>query len=285
MKTAFFKGAVLVLLFLTSGCRHSEPLDRIYRYYWGEEEGYRIWIIDGYAVRGKIYNSFLYGGNEQRYPFVPKGEIWIDHAVSVEEFQMTVAHELNERHLMAKFGWTYDMAHDSSLRLEVVMRKNYREICRNHEAGLPKVSPTDRDGTKEIRDIPDSLKLENIYRVPLGKWEGMDVWVVDGYLVRAGIFPDFGFSGNDLEYHFIPTGEIWIDGQISAEETRYSIQTELMERGLMAHGFSYSDAYDSAIDQNTQMRVAMDKIIRALPRYVIPDTLARDAGVIDPGEK
>jgi hypothetical protein len=109
----------------------------------------------------------------------------------------------------------------------VVMRKNYREICRNHEAGLPKVSPTDRDGTKEIRDIPDSLKLENIYRVPLGKWEGMDVWVVDGYLVRAGIFPDFGFSGNDLEYHFIPTGEIWIDGQISAEETRYSIQTEL----------------------------------------------------------
>jgi hypothetical protein len=33
------------------------------------------------------------------------------------------------------------------------------------------------------------------------------------------------------------------------------------------------------------MRVAMDKIIRALPRYVIPDTLARDAGVIDPGEK
>jgi len=59
-----------------------------------------------------------YGGNEQRYLFNPKGEIWIDHAVSCEEFELTLAHELNERSLMAKFGWTYEKSHDSSLMVE-----------------------------------------------------------------------------------------------------------------------------------------------------------------------
>jgi uncharacterized protein (DUF2249 family) len=46
---------------------------------------------------------------------------------------MTLIHELNERHLMAKFGWTYLKSHDSSLRLEVKTRRLYEAICRTHE--------------------------------------------------------------------------------------------------------------------------------------------------------
>jgi hypothetical protein len=56
-----------------------------------------------------------------------------------EEFDLTVVHELNERHLMAKFGWTYQAAHDSSLAIELVIRYKNEEICRNHEAMLKKV--------------------------------------------------------------------------------------------------------------------------------------------------
>src|SRR5512136_2826421 len=92
----------------------------VYRYYCGIKGNYKTWIVDGNTVRQKISKEFLYGGNEQRYIFDPKGEIWIDNAISCEEFDLTVAHELNERHLMAKFGWTYQVAHDSSLSLEQV---------------------------------------------------------------------------------------------------------------------------------------------------------------------
>src|SRR5512140_704129 len=138
----------LVLIFsicitFLSSCREKETIPGIYRYYWGKKSGYDVWIVDGNRVRHKIYNSFLYGGNEQRYPFNPKGEIWIDNAISCEEYFLTLAHELNERHLMAKFGWTYITAHDSSLSLEQTIRHSNEEICLMHEASLKKVSATD----------------------------------------------------------------------------------------------------------------------------------------------
>jgi hypothetical protein len=257
----------------------------IYRYLWGNKDNYSIWIIDGNLVRQKIYKEWLYGGNEQRYIFNPKGEIWIDNAISSEEFDLTVAHELNERHLMAKFGWTYQNSHDSSLRLELVIRHKNEEICRAHEALLKKVGVTDSYNIKEIKYIKDSIQLQNIYRIPMGTREGISIWVVDGYLVRKNIYPDFGFSGNDLAYHFIPSKEVWIDGQVSCEETEYSVSLEMMERKLMEEGKSYSDAYEDAVQMIQQQRGTMEHIIKSHFKVAIPDSLARDAGVIDPDEK
>jgi hypothetical protein len=279
---------LLLLTFCLSfiyGCREKESIPGIYRYYVGKEKGYDIWIVDGYKVRHKIYNSFLYGGNEQRYPFNPKGEIWIDNALSCEEYYMTLIHEMNERHLMAKFGWTYYKAHDSSLMLEVKTRRSYETICRQHEASLPKVAVRDHDNIKEIKDIPDSIRLQNIYRIPIGNRDGVSIWIVDGYLVRKNIFPDFGFSGNDLASKFIPPKEVWIDGQISCEETEYSIATELLERRGMLAGKSYSDAYEDAITENTRQRDVMARLIAEHAPYVLPDTITRDKGIVDPKEK
>jgi len=264
-----------------SGCREKESIPGVYRYYWGKKNGYDVWIVDGCRVRHNIYNSFLYGGNEQRYPFNPKGEIWIDNALSCEEFDMTLIHELNERHLMAKYGWTYLKAHDSSLMLEVKTRRLYEAVCRAHEASLRKVGVTDHDNSKEIKDIPDSIQLQNIYRLPVGMRNGISIWIVDGYLVRKNIFPDFGFSGNDLSCHFIPTNEIWIDGQVSCEETEYSIGVELMERQEMLKGKSYSEAYEDAITENTRQRDKMTLLIMKHPPLIVPDTITRDKGIIE----
>jgi len=280
MKIRCFLLLGLCFLFLF-GCHEKDGIKGVYRYYWGKRNGYDIWVVDGYKVRHKIYNSFLYGGNEQRYPFNPKGEIWIDNALSCEEFEMTLIHELNERHLMAKFGWTYIKAHDSSLRLEVKTRRLYAAICRAHEDSLRKVGVTDHDNIKEIKDIPDSIKLQNIYRLPVGKRNGVSIWIVDGYLVRKNIFPDFGFSGNDLSCHFIPANEIWIDGQISCEETEYSIGIEMMERQEMLKGKAYSDAYEDAVTENTRLRDKMALVIRQHPPLFVPDTITREAGIRD----
>jgi len=263
------------------GCREKESIPGVYRYYWGKRNGYDVWVVDGYKVRHKIYNSFLYGGNEQRYPFTPKGEIWIDNALSCEEFEMTLIHELNERHLMAAFGWTYLKAHDSSLQLEVKTRRNYEMICRAHETSKGRVGVTDHDNIKEIKDIPDSIFLQNIYRLPVGTRDGISIWIVDGYLVRKNIFPDFGFSGNDLSCHFIPKNEIWIDGQISCEETEYSIATEMMERKEMLKGKTYSDAYEDAISDNTLKRNKMSLLISKHPPLILPDTITRDKGIVE----
>jgi hypothetical protein len=276
---------ILCFILVSAGCSNNKKVGGVYRYFIGKEGNYNIWIVDGNQVRLKIFSSFLYGGNEQRYPFNPKGEIWIDNAISCEEYYLTLAHELNERHLMAKSGWKYLTAHDSSLSLEQTIRHKNSEVCLAHEASLGKVSPTDFSNIKEIRGIPDSIQLQNIYRIPAGTRNGIEIWIVDGYLVRKNVYPDFGFSGNDLSYHFIPGKEIWIDGQVSCEETEYSIATELKERELMEKGKSYDDAYSDAIDITLKLRQDMVKLAESHFRIAIPDSLTHYAGTIDPDEK
>jgi len=275
----------LLIIILSASCSADRKVDGVYRYFIGKSDNYDIWIVDGNQVRLKIFSSFLYGGNEQRYPFNPKGEIWIDNAISCEEYYLTLAHEMNERHLMAKFGWTYLTSHDSSLMLEQAIRKTNEDICRAHEASLKKVAVTDYSNIKEIPGIPDSIKLQNIYRVPAGQRDSLSIWIVDGYMVRKTIYPDFGFSGNDLSYHFIPQKEIWIDGQVSCQETEYSLITEINVRNLMLKGKSYSDAYSDAIDLSQNKRQEMEKLSRSHFRLSVPDSLTRYAGVIDPSEK
>jgi hypothetical protein len=276
---------LLALVLLISSCTSENKVGGVYRYSMGKTDNYNVWIVDGNQVRLKIFSSFLYGGNEQRYPFNPKGEIWIDNAISCEEYYLTLVHELNERHLMAKFGWKYITAHDSSLSLEQTIRHSNEEICRAHEASLKKVSATDFSNIKEIRGISDSIQIQNIYRVPMGTREGINIWIVDGYMVRKNIYPDFGFSGNDLSYHFIPEKEIWIDGQVTCEETEYSISTELKERQLMAAGKSYDDAYSDAIDITQKNRQEMVNLAKSHFKIAIPDSLTMYAGTIDPSEK
>jgi hypothetical protein len=281
MKKLFF--IITVLLIISYGC--GKKVGGVYRYYIGKKDNYDIWIVDGNQVRLKIFSSFLYGGNEQRYPFNPKGEIWIDNAISCEEYYLTLAHELNERHLMAKFGWTYIASHDSSLSVEQTIRHYNEEICRAHESVLKKVVATDYDNIKEIKSIPDSIYLQNIYRVPVDTLDGISIWIVDGYMIRKNIYPDFGFSGNDLSYHFIPPKEIWIDGQVSCEETEYSIATEMMERKGIESGKSYDDAYSDAIDMTLLKRQSMEKQAAAHFKLTLPDSLTHYAGTIDPSEK
>jgi hypothetical protein len=169
--------------------------------------------------------------------------------------------------------------------VEQVIRHKNMTVCKQHEDSLGKVSVLDSYGIKEIKTGPDSVHLQNIYRMPAGNRDGLAVWIVDGYLVRKNIFPDFGFSGNDLAYHFIPSHEIWIDGQISCEETEYSIALELKERKLMSEGKSYSDAYEFAVGEVQNSRALMEKYVMSHPPVTVPDSLARDNGVIDPNEK
>jgi hypothetical protein len=242
--TLFFN---LIIIYPGFAQSKSKEIGGVYRLINEKIDGYQICIIDGPLVRQKIYDEFLYGGNEQRYLFIPKKEIWIDNSISVAEYKYTVAHELNERHLMAVFSFTYADAHDSSLRLERQMRLSDEKISLKHESELPLVSPYDCDRIKEIPDLGDSIKLRNIYLQQYSKQEGITIWIVDGASVRRDIYPDFGLSGNDLAYYFIPKKEIWIDAQISCEETEFSIICELRERDYMLEGDNYDSAYDKAL--------------------------------------
>jgi hypothetical protein len=275
--------ALLLLLSSASGLI-SQPrrtVSGVYRVRQGSQNGQDIWIVDGALVRREIYPEFLYGGNSQRYRFVPPGEIWVDNTISAEEFSYTVLHEMCERSLMARRGMAYAVAHDSALTAERSARLSDRNAAQRHEQQLPLVSPTDCDGVKEIQGTEDSLRLRGVYRARIGERDGMSIWIVDGAAVRRDIFPDFGLSGNDLAYHFIPGREIWIDGQISCEENQFSIELEFRERSFMLQGLLYDDAYEKALASIRELR--RDAARRASQKrpLLLTAPAARDVGTGD----
>ncbi|MGE5315655.1 MAG: hypothetical protein ACM3Q4_13260 [Acidobacteriota bacterium] len=247
----------LIWLGMADVCRGQEaaPAAGIHRVFEGRVEGFNVWIVDGKNVRETLIPEFLYGGNALVYPAIPSNEIWIDHAISCEEFQYTLRHELRERQLILEHQWTYGAAHDSALMLEDALRRNDLRLAREHERLLPNVGSSDFYGVKELPALADSIRLDGCYRVYVGRRDSLEIWIVDGSAIRRDIYPDFGLSGNDLAYHFIPPKEIWLDSDISCEEMEFSIRFELAERALIAGGLAYDDAYQKALDSIRRERL------------------------------
>ena len=255
-----------------------DDIPGVYRVYMGKIDSLSIYIVDGETVRREIYPDFIFGGNEQRYPFVPHNEIWIDNSVSNREYMTTLKHEINEMVLMRDAGMTYIQAHDSSLMLEVKLRNDFRNESLKHEKSLPEVFVSDTDSIKQILSIPDKIKLKDIY---LQKREIIDnkftVWLADGDKIRREIYPDFGFDGDWNDYNFIPENEIWIDGGISCEQYIYTLAGEKKFIELYTSGTVYDEAIQKSDEAVQSLRA---KIFSELAgKYVKVDRskkLARD---------
>lgn len=257
-----------------------KSINNLYRFYSGERNGFHIWIVDGEFVRRNYFDEFVYGGNGERYTFIPQNEIWIDNSISAAEFEYTLQHEINEFLLMKNFQMTYYDAHDSSLMLEQKLRHDDFLRCRKKEEVLKPVGTIDFDSVKEIPSLPDRIKLKNIYKAFIKKLDSIEVWIVDGGVIRREIYPDFGYSGNDLAYSFIPHLEIWIDDAISCQQMEYSIQLELVERQKLSEKFSYDEAYETGKRSLLPLFAKNDSLIRGkkLPEKLIP--VFRDTGVV-----
>jgi hypothetical protein len=93
----------------------------------GHVNGLVIYLVDGELVRNEIDIDFTCGGNEAVYPnYVPKGEIWIDDALSALDRTATLLHEIVERNLMMGKGWSYDRAHDAASAAERPFRRDLK---------------------------------------------------------------------------------------------------------------------------------------------------------------
>ncbi|MCI0479112.1 hypothetical protein L0Y59_01060, partial [Candidatus Uhrbacteria bacterium] len=83
---------------------------------------FKVVFVDGATVRANLDPYFLLGGHHLVYPYVPKGEIWVDDRQDPKELKYTILHEVDEHERMAK-GMTYDDAHDFALATERMHRR------------------------------------------------------------------------------------------------------------------------------------------------------------------
>lgn len=80
-------------------------------------------LIDGNLVRCLYRTDYVEGGHGYVYPWVPKGEVWLEQGVALRELPFVLAHEYTELRLMRDEGFAYDPAHAIAAKVEFALRE------------------------------------------------------------------------------------------------------------------------------------------------------------------
>lgn len=105
---------------------------------------------------------------------------------------------------------------------------------------------------------PQEESLNKKLKLPETSWKnprerlfyhfnGIEVWIVDGEIIRDNKEIDFTDGGNYGKYpDFIPKDEIWVDSYTAPHEIPFTILHELNEYLHMLQGISYEDAHEQS---------------------------------------
>lgn len=88
--------------------------------------GYKVYAVDGAAVRNLVHIDFTTGGNPGRYSYVPEGEVWVERVLEPSDAAASLLHELVETILMQEGGLDYDKAHEEASNVETMLRAQMR---------------------------------------------------------------------------------------------------------------------------------------------------------------
>lgn len=80
-----------------------------------------ICAVDGGQARQQD-QSFSVGGHHYVYPFIPENEVWIEKGNHGKDLSALVGHEVTERDMMKRQGFTYDQAHPIANHVEEAVR-------------------------------------------------------------------------------------------------------------------------------------------------------------------
>ena len=114
------------------------PVKGVYRRFLRSAGGVKIWVVDGSKVRQHLDGDYVFAGHGYKYDFIPKDEIWLDSAMSLEQAHFALYHEMHERRLHVE-GVDYDDAYPEALALELKERDRQIKAARRHEAKLAPV--------------------------------------------------------------------------------------------------------------------------------------------------
>ena len=209
--------------------------------------GVSVWLVDGAYVRKNIDEEFSNFGHHHSCSEIPQDEVWLDQEAVPDEQRFFMHHARLERELMAQ-GKDYDTAREEANREERRMRLRAGDARNLHQ------------GKKPMRAV---LVHRRLWKA-LGN--GVQVWFVQGRLVRSCYDVEFTEGGHDYVYEFVPQNEVWIDDDLHEDERGFVLFHELHERNLMANGMDYDTAHDAASRLERHYRNHLAELHEALAR-------------------
>jgi hypothetical protein len=192
---------------------------------------YTVYSVNGLAVRNVAKPDEEFGNfaTQDEFPnLIPKGEIWISEKLAAKEGVFFIAHALTQ--LKRQADGATDKAYDDGLEVERLLREKLNGV-------------EFRDG-KPHKRVPDEIYLDNYTTIPDPQGP-VEVWLVDGNLVRSYYKIDYTEGGHGYVYPWVPKPEIWVEDGVDHRELPYITCHEYLERRLMRDaGMEYDPAHE-----------------------------------------
>jgi len=220
----------------------------------------QVWSVDGAKVRA-VDNEFTNFGTHYGFEIIPEFEFWLDVESDENEREFFIEHMLVEWKL-CRHGKDY---------ITATTKGNSKEKSERKKCG----------DLSKVFDKKGSPHYDNIHKKLLGTTtEGLNVYRVDGRLVRSAFYIDFTEGGHDYVYDYVPKDEVWLDDDLVVAELPFVAIHEIHERNLMKRGWKYDDAHGSASTLEWTLRHHPEKIKESLGELGIKDpTLLLEIGL------
>jgi hypothetical protein len=180
---------------------------------------YTVYSVNGFAVRNAAQPDEEFGNFATKDEFanlIPKGEIWISEKLAPKEGVFFIANALTQ--MARQAAGATEQAYDDGLEVERALREKINGIAF-------------RDG-KPHKQVPADIYLEQYVRLP-DPQGAVEVWLVDGNLVRSYYKTDYTEGGHGYVYPWVPRPQIWIEDGVDRREVPYIVCHEYIERRLM----------------------------------------------------
>ncbi len=175
-----------------------------------KQQKMKLKVVNGGELRNTTDVDFSMIGDRDIYPYIPKGEVWLDQCFIREKESIVMSFTM-KKHLMRIHG--YEAA-----------KKIMREAL-------------GADAPKPVGSVRRQL---------ISKDKKISIYLVSGAKVREQHDPSFCFGGHGYVYSYIPKKEIWIDDAVEKTERKYVMIHEQEEYERMKRGMSYDSAHDYA---------------------------------------
>jgi hypothetical protein len=192
---------------------------------------YTIYTVNASAVRdmSQADDEFNHFGTHLDFPnLVPKDEIWISHDISAHERQFLIHNGISQYEGKRKG------------------KKNYYEYAEKKEkAEREKVDGLKFKPNAHNETPPDKVYYKYYCGIPT-EGDDIEVWLVNGEIVRDLYKTDFIEGANGEIYSWTPRQEIWIEKNLMRDEGEVDITIlhEYVESTLMRYKkMSYNKAH------------------------------------------
>jgi hypothetical protein len=102
--------------------------------------------------------------------------------------------------------------------------------------------------------VPREIYLERYADLPDVRGE-VEVWLVDGNLVRSHYKTDYTEGGHGHVYPWVPKQQIWVEDGVDRREVPFIVCHEYLERRLMRdEGLDYDSAHEACSKAEFDLR-------------------------------